>query len=229
MYNSPISIDLPLRGQWFVEVSPADRVPSHGTDKFGLRYAFDFVQVDWQKAEHPTHDKRKLDYFTKGIPLENYYCFGKAVYAPFTAEVVTVEDSIADGKTASWLNDQTSAIRNSLFFSPKKDGLKSIAGNYVILKRKDNVYAVFAHLQKDSITVNIGDKIQKGQFIGKVGHSGNSTEPHLHFHLMNSFNPEIAQGLPFVFKQYEKYNGSSWQKMKNEIPTATERIRFKIE
>ncbi len=46
---------------------------------------------------------------------------------------------------------------------------------------------------------------------------------------MNSFIPEIAQGLPFVFKQYEKYNGSSWQKMKNEIPTATERIRFKIE
>ncbi|MEK0152058.1 hypothetical protein WN867_03875 [Tetragenococcus halophilus] len=58
MYKSPISIELPLRGQWFVEVSPADRVPSHGTDKFGLRYAFDFVQVDWQKAEHPTHDKR---------------------------------------------------------------------------------------------------------------------------------------------------------------------------
>ncbi len=226
MYNKPITIDLPLRGKWFVEVSPADRVPSHGTDKFGLSYAFDFVQVDWQKAEHPTHDKSKLDYFTKGIPLESYYCFGKAVYAPFTGEVITVEKSMLDGEKATWFSDQTSAIRNSLFFDPKKDGFKSIAGNYVILKKEDKIYAVFAHLQKGSVTVNTGDRIQKGEIIGKVGHSGNSTEPHLHFHLMNSFNPEKAQGLPFVFAQYEKYNNSSWQKMTNEIPAATEHVRF---
>ena len=219
-------IEFPLRGEWFTEVSPADRVPSHGTNRFGLRYAIDFIQIDWEKPNHPTHDKKKSDYLLKGIPLENYYCFGELVYAPFAGEVVTVKNSVLDGRNASWFHDQTLAIRNSLFFNFKRDGFESIGGNYVILKMEERVYVAFCHLQKDSIMVNVGENIQKGQEIGKVGHSGNSTEPHLHFQLMDSADIQNAKGIPFVFEQYEKFNGLNWETITKEIPAAKDRVRF---
>lgn len=226
MNMNAIAIELPLRGEWFTEVSPADRLPSHGTNRFGLRYAFDFIQVDWEKPKHPTHDENAFEYVTKGIPLESYYCFGEPAYSPFSGEVVTVENNMLDGKKPSWFQDQTSAIRNSLFFDPKQDSFETIAGNYVVIKKEDKIYAIFCHLQTDSIVVKVGEKVQKGQQIGNVGHTGNSTEPHLHFHLADAAEPENARGLPFVFEQYEKYDNSKWQKITNEIPAAKDRIRF---
>lgn len=219
-------IELPFRREWFTEVSPADRIPSHGTNRFGLRYAFDFIQVNWENPKHPTHDKKNSDYFLKGIPLESYYCFGEPVYAPFSGKVVAVLNSVLDGESASWFRDQTSAIRNSLFFNLERDGLESIGGNYVIIKKEEGIYAVFCHLQKGSIRVQIDENVERGQLTGKVGHSGNSTEPHLHFHLMDSANVEHAKGIPFVFEQYEKYDGTKWQLITNEIPAAKDRIRF---
>lgn len=226
MNKKELAIEFPLRGEWFTEVSPANGVPSHGTNKFGLRYAFDFIQVDWEKSDHPTHDKNSSDYFIKGIPLESYYCFGEPIYASFSGEVITVENSVLDGEKASWFHDQISAIRNSFFFDFKRDGFKSIAGNYIILKKEEGIYGAFCHLQKDSITVKVGEIIQKGHLIGNVGHSGNSTEPHLHFQLMDSVDIENSKGIPFVFEQYENFNGSSWETIENEIPSAKDHVRF---
>lgn len=227
--DKKIIIEFPMRGEWFTKISPVDNIPSHGTNKFGLTYAFDFIQVDWYKSNHPTHDKNNSDYFLKGIPLESYYCFGKPVYAPFSGEVIAVENGILDGENASWFHDQLLAIRNSFFFDFERDGFKSIAGNYVILKKEDKVYLAFCHLQKDSIKVKEGEKVQKGQVIGKVGHSGNSTEPHLHLQLMDSTQIENAKGIPFVFEEYEKFNGSNWEIIKNKIPASRDRIRFSKE
>ena len=44
--NKPIIIDFPLRGEWFSPNTPRTRIPSHGTNRFGTRYAYDFLQVD---------------------------------------------------------------------------------------------------------------------------------------------------------------------------------------
>ena len=46
METSPTIIDFPLRGEWVAEATPAQRVPTHGTDLFGQRYAYDFVGVE---------------------------------------------------------------------------------------------------------------------------------------------------------------------------------------
>lgn len=226
MSKNAISIEFPLRGEWFTETSPATRTPSHGTNRFGLRYAFDFIQVDWTNPKLSTHDATSATYFTTGIPLERYYCYGEPVYAPFLGEVVAVENSALNGKKASWIKDQTSAIRNSLFFDPRRDGFKSIGGNYVILKKEEGIYAAFCHLQKDSIAVKTGEIVPVGRLIGNVGHTGNSTEPHLHFHLMTSENLETAEGLPFVFEEYETYDGEKWQTVTNSLPAEKERVRF---
>lgn len=222
MMEKAITIEFPLRGEWYTETSPADRVPSHGTDRFGLRYAFDFIQKDQKDASHAGGS---ASYLLGGIPLEKYYCFGQPVYASFAGEVVTVKNNTSDGEKASWIHDQTSAIRHSLFFNPERDGFEKIAGNYVILKQAAGIYAALCHLQKDSIGVAEGEQITQGTYLGNVGHSGNSTEPHLHFQLMDSAIIESANGLPLVFASYEKFNGTSWEIVKNQIPAAGDRIR----
>lgn len=222
MEKAATTIAFPLRGEWYTETSPADRVPSHGTDRFGLRYAFDFIQKDQNEA---SHTERSVDYLIGGIPLEKYYCFGQPVYAPFAGEVVTVKNNTSDGEKASWVHDQTSAIRHSLFFDQERDGFEAIAGNYIVIKQAAGLYAAFAHLKKDSLAVNEGEHISQGTYLGNVGHSGNSTEPHLHFQLMDSAIIESANGLPFVFSAYEKYNGQTWEIVSNQIPAAGERIR----
>lgn len=56
-------------------------------------------------------------------------------------------------------------------------------GNYVKIKHSDGTYTIYAHLAKDSITVKVGDVVDQGQVIGKVGNSGSSTGVHLHFEM----------------------------------------------
>jgi murein DD-endopeptidase MepM/ murein hydrolase activator NlpD len=74
-----------------------------------------------------------------------------------------------------------------------------VLGNHVILDLGDGVYAVFAHLRRGSLRVAKGDRVQAGDLLGEVGNSGNSSEPHLHFHLMDGPRPLIAAGVPFAF------------------------------
>lgn len=56
-------------------------------------------------------------------------------------------------------------------------------GNYVKIKHSDGSYTIYAHLAQNSITVRAGDVVSQGQVIGKMGHSGSSTGPHLHFEI----------------------------------------------
>ena len=66
-----------------------------------------------------------------------------------------------------------------------------------------DVYAVFAHLSKGSLTVTRGQRVKAGDHIASCGNSGNSTQPHLHFQLMDHKRVLLAAGLPFRFEQYE--------------------------
>jgi murein DD-endopeptidase MepM/ murein hydrolase activator NlpD len=94
------------------------------------------------------------------------------------------------------------------------------------MKCASQVYLAFAHLQTNSINVTVGQKLQKGELLGKVGHSGNSTSPHLHFQVMDSNDIAHAKGLPFVFEKYELYKENRWQTVYNQLPSEKDRIRF---
>lgn len=56
-------------------------------------------------------------------------------------------------------------------------------GNFVKIQDTRGNITIYAHLYRDSITVEVGDKVLQGQVIGKLGSSGRSTGPHLHFSL----------------------------------------------
>ena len=64
------------------------------------------------------------------------------------------------------------------------------------------VYAFYAHLQPGSIRVQIGETVTKGQVLGLLGNTGNSTGPHLHFQLADGPDILTATSLPFVIDQY---------------------------
>lgn len=79
-------------------------------------------------------------------------------------------------------------------------GVHRILGNHLVLDLGEGTYAAYAHLQRGSLAVREGDRVQAGQLIARCGNSGNSTEPHLHFQLMDGPDPDTARGVPFRWR-----------------------------
>lgn len=223
---TPVIMDFPLRGEWFSPNTPGARIPSHGTNRFGTRYAYDFLQVDWKRRGHPSYQTHWLKYLLFGVPLQKCYCWGENVYAPCDGTVVDAKDDHRERSRAHLISDLYVAVKSAHFYNPRKDHIQSIAGNYIIIKYNEHVYAAFAHLQCGSIKVIAGQKVKRGEVLGKIGHSGNSFFPHLHFQLMDNRDMNSAQGVPCAFKQYKVFGNGQWETVKNGIPTDTDRIRF---
>lgn len=66
----------------------------------------------------------------------------------------------------------------------------------------DGLYTLSGHMQKGSIRVKVGDRVRRGQSIGLVGNTGNSSAPHLHFHVMDGPSPLTSNGRPYVIDSF---------------------------
>jgi murein DD-endopeptidase MepM/ murein hydrolase activator NlpD len=75
-------------------------------------------------------------------------------------------------------------------------------GNSVVLSLGHGHYAVYGHLQTGSVRVKAGQRVRAGQVLGRVGNTGPSGAPHLHFHVADGPLPLAAEGVPFVFKRF---------------------------
>lgn len=172
-YESDVDYRLPFDGEWTVLNGSPDPWYSHSWSLLQQRYAHDFVITD---DEGRTHDG-------SGGP-EAFYCFDEPLLAPADGTVVAAKGGHRDyHRTTGW-------------FDPLQWRLR---GNYVIIKHADDEYSCLAHLKEGSICVSEGDTVERGEQIGRCGHSGNSTEPHLHFHVQDSPNFYFGMGLPVEF------------------------------
>jgi hypothetical protein len=229
--SNPFTVDFPLRGEWIAANTPAERIPSHGTDSLGQRYAFDFFRTDFRNGLPFFKGPAGL-YYACWISVKHCYCWDEPVYAPFDAEVVALVDGLKDPRWLHPVIDLSRVIKNMIkmfiifmFRDPHKISLHPYLGNYIILKHQ-GVFAFFAHLRSGSVSVTTRQTVKRGERLGNVGHTGNSTAPHLHFHLMNSPDLLTAKGIPCAFHYYEMYDNGRWFPVNNGIPEFNKRFRF---
>ena len=217
-----VVVEFPLRGEgWMAVTTPAHRVPSHGTDLLGQRYAYDFVKVDERSGVHvqPGGHLREL---LLGGRTRDAYAWGAPVHAAVGGEVVTASDGFPERQRVHPVAELFRMVRNGLTFTP--DRLPAILGNHVIVRFGDR-YAVSVHLAPGSIRVVEGQRVEAGDVLGRVGHTGNSTTPHLHFQVMDALDPMTAKGVPCAFRAYEVQRGDHWARVEVGVPGRRERIR----
>ena len=137
-------------------------VPVGGRINGAERYAVDWIRVDLSLK--PPSD-------VTGDPSKNesYFAFDQPLVAVADATVTTVVSDKPDIPPGA---------------PPEAISFDQVIGNNVVLDLGHGVFAVYAHMKHDSATVTVGQKVKKGQIIGRVGNSGNTSVPHVHFHLM---------------------------------------------
>ncbi|HEY8528000.1 MAG TPA: M23 family metallopeptidase [Acidimicrobiales bacterium] len=219
----PVTVAFPLRGEWVAVRTPAHRVPSHGTDRFGQRYAFDFVRPDGRRGLH-LRPGSALRAGLLGGRTRDYYGWGEPVHAAAGGMVVAAVDGVPERERVRPLRDALAALRHARRFDPDRDGVAAVAGNHVIVRGAE-AYALYAHLVPGSLAVAAGDEVRAGQVLGRVGHTGNSTAPHLHFQLMDSDDPHRMAGIPCAFAAYLVRRGGGWERVERGVPARAERIR----
>jgi len=93
---------------------------------------------------------------------------------------------------------------------------EGMVGNYVVLQLEEERYAFYGHLKAGTLAVSVGDRVAAGQELGKIGNSGNSDAPHLHFHVADDPDPLSGEGVPFAFTSFavlDTLDAAFWEKM----------------
>lgn len=217
-FDNSISGSLPFYGRWIVGNSPADEIPSHGTDMFGVGYAIDFIAVNDQNRTSDIISWRSM------LSTENpnvFYAFGQPVLSPVSGTIVDVHNGEPDHKARRSLITHLPYLLSEA--SRINDGVSAIAGNYVIIKSDESdIYIGIVHLQIDSVQVWKGQHISKGKHIGNCGNSGNSTQPHIHIQAMDSVDLLVAKGVPLYFDSFSSWDSGKkdWIKQNKTIPNA---------
>jgi len=111
--SSPVVVEFPLRGEWVAVRTPAHKIPSHGTDMFGQRYAFDFVRPDQRRGLH-LHLASTLRSFLLGGRTRDYYGWGQPVYAAFDGQVVAAVDGVPQRRGSGWFGPVRSSAGSGI-------------------------------------------------------------------------------------------------------------------
>ncbi|WP_163580799.1 M23 family metallopeptidase [Gracilibacillus saliphilus] len=166
---------MPMIGEWFTFWGGINELVNYHYAVASQRYAYDLLIVE--------------DGFTyNGDPTDNesYYAFGQDIVAPREGTVVSAENDIPDN-------------------TPTVDtNAEEPLGNHVILEHENNEYSYIAHFKQGSLEVDEGDQVNAGDLLGNVGNSGNSSEPHIHFHVADSDNLEEATSIRIKLENGEE-------------------------
>jgi len=169
---------LPFNEEWTVLWGGDSKEENYHVIEKSQKNAFDFVITN----------KNGKSYTNDGTKNEDFYAFGKTIVAAADGEVVLVVDGVKDNKPGQ---------ANPLF----------VPGNTVIIKTNHDEYLFYAHFKQHSILVKQGQQVKQGDVLGLCGNSGNSTEPHIHFHIQNVENSINATGIKAFFEEI-RVNGA---------------------
>lgn len=164
--DDAIELDFPLKNGTYYVGQGGNHVQINYHNAYASQqYALDVVKLN------------KLGIRATGIypeELDKFVIYGEQLYSPCTGSVLEVRNDLPD-------------------LTPPDADSENAEGNFVNLRCEDvNVY--IAHMQEGTVVVKEGESIHKGQPIGLVGNSGNTTEPHLHIHAEKN-----GEGVPILF------------------------------
>jgi murein DD-endopeptidase MepM/ murein hydrolase activator NlpD len=204
----------PLRGaNWIAVNGPSNTsihrrspIPLNGRVRIAQRFAIDWLQVG-----------------PNGRPFEGDEKDNKA-YSGYVNEVLAVADAVV-AATKDGIPENIPGLTSRAV----PITLETIGGNHVILDLGGGWFAFYAHMQPGSLRVKLGEKVRRGQVLGLVGNSGNSTAPHLHFHVTDANSPLESEGLPYVFESFERLTAPDmWERRQSELPLQNARVRFPL-
>ncbi|EAZ84213.1 M23 family metallopeptidase [Lysinibacillus fusiformis] len=161
---------LPFRDEWFVFWGGTNKLVNYHYEYENQRYAYDFVIINENRS-----------YESDPTLNESYFAFGKEYLAPAEGVVVSMENNVEDNEPVGTFNEQQPL------------------GNYVILDHGNEEFSYLVHFKHQSIVVKKGDKVKQGDLLGLVGNSGNSSEPHIHFHVADSPDPMNSKSIRINF------------------------------
>jgi Peptidase family M23 len=118
-------------------------------------------------------------------------------YPDYGADVMAV----ADGTVIETLDTLDNQVPGRLP-DPRTINVHNVDGNHIVLDLGNGFFAFYAHLQKNSVLVKPGQRVKRTQILAKLGNTGNSSGPHLHFHIMDSPSVLGSNGLPYVIDSY---------------------------
>jgi murein DD-endopeptidase MepM/ murein hydrolase activator NlpD len=196
--TSPIKSDFakhtyifPLRGAWYVGVGAS----LHTAHRWVIpeEFALDIARLSGDGLAHKG----------AGTRFEDYYAYGADVLAAADGHVIAAVNDQPEDPAAMQRPNET---QEAYFARLQKEqagrlpkGVVAITGNYAMIDHGKSEYSFYAHLQPGSVRVHIGDQVKAGDVIGKLGSSGNSSEPHLHFHVCDKPDPLMCAGIPVNF------------------------------
>lgn len=191
-YASPVTYRAPVGGRWLVLAS--GDASQHHRWVVSSEYALDLARMN---ADMRT-------YTGDGTRLTDYITYGQPILAAADGVVVAArndrEDNVAmlrrPGEPFDAYMQRVVEMQQATMM---QGGFDAIAGNYVLIRHANGEHSLYAHLKQGSVRVNAGDTVAAGAQIAEAGSSGNSTEPHLHFQLIDGPDLNTARGLPITF------------------------------
>ncbi len=184
--RGPLKLGPPVRsGIWGAGEGCCDNNTHHrrgllavdGNQVVSQRFAIDWMMLDEQHRAWVGDPAR----------LSSYLSFGQPLIAAAGGKVVVARDGVVDNPPP----DNPTPLPQ----------LSWLTGNHVTLRIGPGRYLLYAHMKQGSVRVDAGERVRRGQVLGRLGNSGNSATPHVHFQLQveRSF---VSDGLPFVFNRF---------------------------
>ncbi len=191
-HEAPVVVAAPLRGSDWIAGDSVHNAPdaAHrraiivmgGKPWLAQRYAIDWVRYKMVKGFATTWSGPENK-------NESYFCEGLPIY------------SVADGRVVDALDGIPENVPHSGKFAVGLNVVNA-GGNHVVVDIGGGHYAFYAHMRPGTVAVKVGNQVKAGQVLGHVGNSGSSTEPHLHFHIVDHPSFLAGQGIPYEFAQF---------------------------
>jgi murein DD-endopeptidase MepM/ murein hydrolase activator NlpD len=172
-YQTKTPLRLPFDEEWYVVWGGRSIEQNYHAKAPDQRFALDLLIV-----------RNGASFEGDGKENADYYAFGKPLVAPGSGIVIAASDGV---------EDNIPGVLNPA----------QALGNYVIIDHRNGEFSLLAHLQRGSVKVKAGDVVVPGAPLGLCGNSGNSSEAHLHYHLQNTKEPFVSEGLPIFFSEVQ--------------------------